>query len=332
MQDRYAGDVGDYGKIGLLKCLQVHGFSIGVNWYHVPEMEIEKNQDGTFKQDDGKHLVPDSLKECDPELAEKLTKIAKGRNRSISAIQRANLIPDAVYYNDSLTVDGRSEWHERSMKVLKDADLVFMDPDNGLLVKSVGKKSVRSVKYTFYEEIKDYIDSGRSVLVYNHRSRKPENDYFDDLEDKLQKNVRVYRHLIQEITFPKGSIRDYFAIPACKEHYEMICKAFADMKGSKWGQLGVCRLHPEWADELDIDYMTYDDHIFTEIECESFKEDSTFEEYKEDIIRYLTLSTWKYTEKQAMAIVEREMNYIEESFDNKESVADTAVEIGYACG
>lgn len=29
MQDRYAGDVGDYGKIGLLKCLQIHGFSIG---------------------------------------------------------------------------------------------------------------------------------------------------------------------------------------------------------------------------------------------------------------------------------------------------------------
>ena len=54
MQDRYAGDIGDYGKIGLLKCLQAHGFTIGVNWYRVPEMGIEKNKDGTFKQDDGK--------------------------------------------------------------------------------------------------------------------------------------------------------------------------------------------------------------------------------------------------------------------------------------
>ena len=31
MQDRYAGDVGDYGKIALLRFLQAQGFSIGVN-------------------------------------------------------------------------------------------------------------------------------------------------------------------------------------------------------------------------------------------------------------------------------------------------------------
>lgn len=48
MQDRYAGDVGDYGKIGLLKCLQAHGFTIGVNWYRVLELDVEK-KDGSFK-------------------------------------------------------------------------------------------------------------------------------------------------------------------------------------------------------------------------------------------------------------------------------------------
>ena len=40
---------------------------------------------------------------------------------------------------------------------------------------------------------------------------------------------------------PKGTIRDYFAISACKDHYEMFREAFADMKKSKWGQLRVCR-------------------------------------------------------------------------------------------
>ena len=56
-------------------------------------------------------------------------------------------------------------------KRFADVDLVFMDPDNGLLVDSVGKRSARSVK-----------------------------------------------------------------------------DAFADMKNSKWGQCGVCRLYPEDAD------------------------------------------------------------------------------------
>ena len=33
MQDRYAGDIGDFGKFGLLKALLSEGFSLGVNWY-----------------------------------------------------------------------------------------------------------------------------------------------------------------------------------------------------------------------------------------------------------------------------------------------------------
>ena len=49
MQDRYAGDIGDYGKIGLLKCLKSHGFDIGVNWYRIPTPNMEKRKDGTYK-------------------------------------------------------------------------------------------------------------------------------------------------------------------------------------------------------------------------------------------------------------------------------------------
>jgi len=104
------------------------------------------------------------------------------------------------------------------------------------------------------------------------------------------------------------------------------------MKKSKWGQLGVCRLYPEWADDLDIEYKTYDDQAFVNTECERFDENISFDEYKNDIIRYLTLSSWRYTEKQAVAIVDREMEYIKECFADRETVADTAVEIGYGCG
>lgn len=241
MQDRYAGDVGDYGKIGLLKCLQEHGFTIGVNWYRVPELDVEKKKDGSFKKGDGKYLIPDCITECDSVLAEKLMAIAKG-DRTVISIQNNAFIPNAVYYDEYITVDGRTEWHERAKQQFADCNLVFMDPDNGLLVKSVGKSSERSVKYAFYEEVKDYIDSGASVIVYNHRCRKPEQKYFDDIETKLQEKIKVYRHVIKAITFPKGTIRDYFAVPACEEHSKMIREAFEDMVKSKWGQLGVCRL------------------------------------------------------------------------------------------
>lgn len=331
MQDRYAGDVGDYGKIGLLKCLQAHGFTIGVNWYRVPELDVEKNKDGTFKQDDGKYLIPDSIIECDPHLAEMLTEIAKGK-RSVVSLQNAGFIPNAVYFDEYLTVEGRNEWRELAKKLFTDCNLVFMDPDNGLLVKSVGRQSAKSVKYAFYEEVREYIESGKSVLVYNHRCRKPERKYFEDLEAKLQENLKVYHHMVQEITFPKGTIRDYFAIPACKEHYEMFHEAFADMKKSKWGQLGVCRLFPEWADDIHTRYMTYDEYVFVDIESESFKEGCSFEDYKRDVVRYLMLCSYGYSEEDATALANKYINDLKKSFVEKEPVADLAIDIGYACG
>ena len=112
MQDRYAGNVGDFGKIGLLKCLQTRGLKMGVNWYRVRTLDVEKKKDGTFKQNDGKYPISDRIKECDPILAETLTKIAEG-NRSVIAIQNASLIPNIVYYDEYLTVEGREEWNER---------------------------------------------------------------------------------------------------------------------------------------------------------------------------------------------------------------------------
>ena len=331
MQDRYAGDVGDFGKIGLLKCLQAQGFNIGVNWYRVPTLKAEKNKDGLFKQDDGKYLVPASIAECDLPLAKKLTEIATG-NRSVEAIQKADLIPNAVYYSDYLTVEDRARWHEKAKETLSGADLVFMDPDNGLLVDSVGKNSARSIKYAFYEEVKDYFDSGKSVLVYNHRCRKKQQQYFDEIEDKIQEEVKVYNAVIRAFTFPKGSIRDYFAIPACKEHYEMICDAFIAMKNSKWGELGACRLYPEWAEVSYMRYMTYDDYYFLDVESENFIEGCTFEEYKNDVVRYLMKCGYQYTKESAESLVKDYARDIRGSYIDKEPVASLAIDIGYGCG
>ena len=242
MQDRYAGDIGDFGKIGLLRALQSQGLSVAVNWYLVEVMDSEKNADGTFKQEDGKYLIPDQLKLCDPILAEILTGIAQSNRRSVKALEQADLIPGAVYNNEPVPVNGRSEWHHRALEKLKNADLVFVDPDNGMLVKSVGKKSVKSVKYTFYEEVRDYVRRGQSVLIYNHRSRKQETQYFHEICYKLQEATGITETDILKITFPKCSVRDYLAVPASMEQREKIDAAFTAMERGVWGENGMCRI------------------------------------------------------------------------------------------
>lgn len=144
--------------------------------------------------------------------------------------------------------------------------------------------------------------------------------------------IGVNWYVVQEITFLKGTIRDYFAIPACKEHYEMFHDAFEDMKKSKWGELGVCRLFPEWADVIRTKNLTYDEHIFLDVDSEQFHEGCSFEDYKRNIIRYLMLCGYNYSEQSAISLVNHYMDDIKKSYGEKEPVADLATDIGYGCG
>ena len=261
MQDRYAGDIGDFGKFALLRVLNDQGLSIGVNWYKTCPLDSERNIDGSYKQDDGKYInFTDEIIACDPFLAKEMMRISKLRDhRSLQALEEARLVPNALFYNTSVPVDDRERWHKNAVQYfqLQHVNLVFLDPDNGLLVKSVNKHSKRSVKYAFYEEALDYIEQGMSVLIYNHRSRKPELKYFIDIEknlhDEISKRKLKNDTEILEISFPRYSIRDYIAISACPEHAKKIRTAFDVMLSGEWGKAQMC-----WKPlTMDITYSEY---------------------------------------------------------------------------
>lgn len=46
MQDRYTGDIGDFGKLGLLRILESQGLTIGINWSRTPDED--HNDDGKY--------------------------------------------------------------------------------------------------------------------------------------------------------------------------------------------------------------------------------------------------------------------------------------------
>ena len=133
MQDRYAGDIGDYGKFSLLSELAKQGLSIGINWYKTEPLAAERNNDGGYID------IPQSLRECNPALADKLSVISKREDRSIQALEKSQLIPDTVYYSKPVSVSDRVNWHNQALAFFKKnrVNLVFLDPDNGFLVPSV---------------------------------------------------------------------------------------------------------------------------------------------------------------------------------------------------
>lgn len=252
MQDRYAGDIGDYGKIALLRAIQSEGLSVGVNWYRVVPRDYEKNANGSFKQNDGGHLITEAYKECDELLAEQLVEIANSEiGRSIENLEGAKLISGALYYSDPVPVAKRKEWHERALERLEGANIIFMDPDNGLIVKSVGEKSARSIKYVLYDEVKECIKNNHSVLIYNHRSRKPEERYFYELYTKLKEITEGMETQLLKITFPRYSVRDYIAV--CRmEHYDKVRAAFLSMTQGVWGQKKMCFINLMGDDIKDV--------------------------------------------------------------------------------
>jgi len=232
MQNRYAGDVGDFGKLGLLRQITRSELGIGVNWYLTPDEN--HNADGKhigYTTDDRRYIGFG----CDDSLRNSLKAMVNSQ-RSVSALETMDLIQNAVYYGEVLYSPSRTfsrrDWHVKALEVLRYADTVFLDPDNGLLVKSVSAVSAKSNKYVFPNEIADYFAAGKSVIIYNHRCREQNPVYLQRFswmhEDAILRNA-----IITGVTFRRGTVRDYvFALQP--SHAARIMECVDYMLQSPW--------------------------------------------------------------------------------------------------
>jgi hypothetical protein len=104
----------------------------------------------------------------------------------------------------------REQWFNKSIHHLRKADIIFLDPDNGIAPSRASVNESRAVKYTFIHEIETYFKNGKSVVVYNHRDRSPAEQYNRKLSDTAKslgcaQNVKVLR-------FKRVSVRDYLIL------------------------------------------------------------------------------------------------------------------------
>ena len=94
VQDRYVGDVGDFGKYGLLKALCGADLSLGVVWYLYPDEE---------DNGDGGHVgylrpTPQNLRrfrDCDPDLYDDLGELVGNGSGACRALANAGYCPRA---------------------------------------------------------------------------------------------------------------------------------------------------------------------------------------------------------------------------------------------
>ncbi|MDR7855742.1 hypothetical protein [Tissierella sp.] len=234
MQDRYAGDVGDFGKIGLLQKISESGLSIGVNWYLTYKPEEHNKADGKHIG----YLTNSQFKDCDDKLLKSLYTITNG-TRSVEALEKANLIPNANYYNKLLKPGNdknfdRLEWFRSSLEELSESDIIFCDPDNGLIVKSVSQKSVNSDKYILHDELVSYYQVGKSIIFYNHRCREKENVYLQRFQPLMQRSELMGAEW-RGLKYVRGTIRDYIFILQDK-HTAAVDIVIKNMMKTNWNK------------------------------------------------------------------------------------------------
>jgi len=253
MQNRYVGDIGDFGKFGLLKALcQPDGggekLTLGVVWYLVPD-ESHNN--------DGKHInylrpTADNFRKfrsCDPMLYDKLSQIVQDGNRDVKHIREDGvLLSDTVYYERELSYHGlpnnssaarenrlayRTEWVKGALETTGKCDIVFVDPDNGLGV-SVERHQAKGPKYVYYDELQPYLEREQSLIIYHHIGRngtagKQIQTRFLEIKDQLNVSNNVFALL-----FGRGSLRAYFVVPG-KAHADSVLEKARRLITQPWG-------------------------------------------------------------------------------------------------
>ena len=172
MQDRYAGDVGDYVKLGLLRALAPDR-QLGVVWYRFPDEDHNK---------DGRHITyleqPERYRQLDPALFEHLRGVVVTA-RSIGSLRPA--LPGVVSCEDSVDSgmvparqrrSWRRAWFDRALGQISSCDIVFADPDNGIVDDADARKGrAKFGKQMPLEEVKALAE-GRCAIVYHHNTRR----------------------------------------------------------------------------------------------------------------------------------------------------------------
>ena len=162
MQNNYIGDSGDFAKYLFLKQLCKNDLSLGINWYLV---DVEKGKDG--------RKTNEKLRLYDDELYSRL-KILKNKEKvCIEDVKSANLfLCDSKYYPWVVPYHKtREAWFGVSLNEFRGSDIIFCDPDNGLMPAGCRETHNKSIKYTLPREIEQYFNQGSSVILYQQADR-----------------------------------------------------------------------------------------------------------------------------------------------------------------
>ena len=226
MQNRFLGDVGDFGKFGLLRHLLNAGSAtdstLAVIWYAVPSDQDRAPSRYRYFEDP-------SIVTCDPELARCLRRLAIGG--VLEDVPRARILPTGTaYFADPVprTATTRADWCDRAVRTARGRDVVFLDPDNGIAEHSTSRRHVEDAELAKFAEL------DATIVVYHHLHRREPH------RSQLLAVQRRIRQVLPERTvhllrYHRGGSRLFVVAPRLAAD-QMIAQCLRAFATGQWSQ------------------------------------------------------------------------------------------------
>lgn len=258
MQDQYTGDIGDFGKYGLLRALR--GFEsrhlrLGVIWYRTDASIVDADP-----PNDGKHveyLLADQthrFRPCDPPLFDTLRELVATGNRRVATIAQSRVLGADTQFHESYVPvasngvpgerdpDSRHAWARRSRFATRDCQIVFVDPDNGFAPISVSRTSSKAPKYVFLDELAALYAREQSLVIYHHFGRRgTHRQQIAHWREVLHQHFRLAA--VYAFRFRRISPRVFFVVAAAA-HLSLLQHRVDALSDSEWFRQGHFELIP----------------------------------------------------------------------------------------
>lgn len=256
MQNRYVGDVGTFGQLGLLRWLTgmtgpklapEDRLRLGVVWYMHHDFDNAGGRVGYLGN-------PQQYRGCDSDLFDFLGGLVRYGNRNIWAVQQSGILPfDTNYYERCLTYDLemprllrraiRQNWIDGALYAVAGAELVFIDPDTGIAGNGrpftrMSPFEEKGPKYAFLEDLRRFAapERGQSLVIYQHLRRvgnEEQVQHIQDLADRLTRELPPCQ--ISALVYGEGAAA--YLIAAQPGHQVIIEGCLAGFMASPWGNL-----------------------------------------------------------------------------------------------
>jgi hypothetical protein len=251
VQDRYAGDIGDFLKLGLLRwlvapSLESAPYRLGVVWYLAPDESHNA---------DGKHVAyldPASraggeLRPLDPDLYDRLAAMVAAGDRSVAQLESCGVLPvgtrtygkmlqfgDLPPHAMRARVERRRLWNSEAFAATEGCSVVFVDPDNGLRRSdhSMASHRSKSEKHAYLNELLPFVDRGQTIIAYHHADRsakvpvQAERRMAEAAEELGVESLAVVRA-------SRGTTRLFLVLPA-PVHRDHLRKRLEELEWSPW--------------------------------------------------------------------------------------------------